>query len=155
MPLKKLHMIKPVLTTITILAISTTLHAQYFYNDVIGTRETNRQMKNYVTQKVRTVTATGYDERGSKSTDFTEVQEVKENGKALKISTIASFKKTVVYSKFDSEWRIVRMADTTGPVKNITIYSYDPEGRLSKLENITRDSAKDFQRSFNPPGLPD
>jgi hypothetical protein len=39
----------------------TSLQAQYYYNDIIGTQETNRQMKTYVVNKVQTVSAKGID----------------------------------------------------------------------------------------------
>jgi len=122
------------------------LQAQYFYNDIIGTQEINRQMKNYVDKKVRTVTATGFDQRGARQTDFTEVQEVKENGTLLRVSTINSFKKTVLYSKFDSQGRVIRTTDSSSAVNNVATYSYNAEGRLSRIENITRDSANDFNQ---------
>lgn len=83
------------------LLVTAPLQAQYYYNDIIGTAETNQQLKNYNANKVRTVTATGYDNNGVKATDFSEFLEVKENGKALKSSSIVNFNKTVVYSRFD------------------------------------------------------
>jgi hypothetical protein len=48
---------------------------QYYYNDIIGTLETNRQMKAYLDNKVRTISASGYDQRNVKSTDFMEFVE--------------------------------------------------------------------------------
>lgn len=137
------------------------LQAQYYYNDIIGTLETNRQMRTYLDNKVRSVSATGYDQRGSKATDFTELQEVKENGLALKISTIANLNKTVLYSKFDSQARIIRMADSSTAIVSITTYEYDGSGRISRVQNTTKDSANDFNLSelhlwlYNAAGKPD
>ena len=54
---------------------SLALQAQYYYNDIINTRETNRLMKTYLTNKVRTISGTGFDQRGAKATDFSEFQD--------------------------------------------------------------------------------
>ena len=37
---------------------------QYYYNDILDARVTGEKMKNYTQQKVKTITATGYDARG-------------------------------------------------------------------------------------------
>ena len=78
------------------LLVTGSLHAQYFYNDIIGTRETNRQMQTYIANKVNTVAATGYDQRGIKATDYSEYHEVKENGRALKASSIINLNKAII-----------------------------------------------------------
>ena len=62
-----------------VLLCSFSLHAQYYYNDIISARETTRQMKTYLANKVKMVSAAGYTPQGSKATDFAEVQEIKEN----------------------------------------------------------------------------
>ena len=136
---------KTILLPITLLC-SLTLQAQYYYNDIIGTLETNRQMKNYLANKVKTVSATGYDQRGAKATDFSEFQEVKENGTALKFSSFTNLNKTVTYSKFDSQGRLIKTSDTSTAIESVTIYEYDVNGRILRVQNATRDSANDFNQ---------
>src|SRR5687767_9633622 len=121
--------------------------AQYYYNDIIGTLEVNRQMKNYIAQKVRTVTATGYDQRGSKAGNFSEYQEVRENGRALKTSTITDLNKIVIFSRYDSEGRIISMNDSSGVVQSVTTYEYDAAGRISRIKNTATDSSNDFTQT--------
>lgn len=136
---------KTILLPITLLC-SLTLQAQYYYNDIIGTLETTRQMKNYLANKVKTVSATGYDQRGAKATDFSEFQEVKENGTALKFSSFTNLNKTVTYSKFDSQGRLIKTSDTSTAIESVTIYEYDVNGRILRVQNATRDSANDFNQ---------
>jgi YD repeat-containing protein len=121
-------------------------HSQYYYNDIVGTRETNRQMQTYLAQKVRTVAAIGIDQRGVKATDFSEYQELKENGRALKATTIANLNKTVIYSRFDEQGRVISMTDSSTALNSITTYSYDAAGRISRVQNTVRDSANDFNQ---------
>ena len=137
------------------------IQAQYYYNDIIGTLETNRQMKIYLNNKVRTVSATGYDQRGAKATDFSEYQEVKENGMALKASSITNMNKTVIYSKFDALARVIRMTDSSTVIVSVTTYEYDAGGKITKVQNSIKDSANDFNQTethqwvYNTVGKPE
>ncbi|HEV7781204.1 MAG TPA: RHS repeat domain-containing protein [Chitinophagaceae bacterium] len=125
---------------------STVLHAQYFYNDITATQETNRQMRSFTDNKVRTVSATGYDENGTRTTDFTEVQEVRENGALLKLSVIRSLVKTVRYSRFDAQGRLTSMTDSSAGAESITRYEYDAGGKITKVMNISKDPENEINR---------
>jgi YD repeat-containing protein len=149
-------------------------NAQYYYNDIIGTLETNRQMKNYLDKKVRTVSAKGFDPRGMTATDFSEYQELRENGTALKISTntpaqkidengaiINSINKSVYYNRFDNQGRLISVTDSSSDIQNITTYSYDAAGRVSVIKSTSNDTSTNFnqvevhQWIYGPNGKPD
>ncbi len=126
---------------------SFTLQAQYYYNDIIATLEINRQMKSYLANKVKTVSVTGFDQRGVKATDFSEFQEVKENGMALKFSSFTNLNKTIIYSKFDTQNRVIRTADSSTAIESVTTYEYDANGRITRVQNTTKDLANDFNQT--------
>jgi hypothetical protein len=140
---------------------SSTLQAQYYYKDIIGTLETNRQMKNYLANKVRTVSATGFDQRGAKNFDFSEFQEIKENGTILKTSTFNNLNKTVIYSKFDNLGRLIRTTDSSTAIESVSTYEYDANDRIIRVQNLTKDSANDFNQAevhlwkYNAAGKPE
>ncbi len=140
---------------------SLAIQAQYYYNDIIGTQETNRQMKTYLSNKVRTVSATGFDQRGAKNTDFSEYQEVKENGTVLKTSTFNNLNKTVIYLKFDNQGRLIRTTDSSTAIESISTYEYDDNSRIIRVQNSTKDSANDFNQleihlwTYNTAGKPE
>lgn len=135
-------------------------NAQYFYNDIISTEETNKLMKSYKANNVRTVSATGVDKNGAKATDFSEFQEVKENGTALKSSSFNNMNKSVVYSRFDNQGRLISLTDSSSTVRSVITYSYDDAGKISSIENIVTDAANDFNQtethkwSYNAAGKP-
>ena len=143
------------------LLFSFVIEAQYYYNDIVGTLEANRQMKTYLANKVKTVTATGYDQRGTKATDFSEFQEIKENGMALKFSAVTNLNKTVIYSKFDTQGRLISMTDSSTAIESVTTYEYDAAGKITKVQNTTKDAANDFNQSethywmYNKTGNPE
>ncbi|HWR34206.1 MAG TPA: hypothetical protein VN451_11795, partial [Chitinophagaceae bacterium] len=109
--------------------------AQYYYNDITGTEEINRRMQLYLALKVKTVTAEGYTPEGSKATDFAEVQQVMENGKALRIVTNSNFNRSASYSQFNDNIRLVSIEDSSLGVHNKTTYEYDNEGRIVTVQN--------------------
>lgn len=123
------------------------LQAQYYYNDILGTMETNRQMKTFLANKVKTVSAAGYDQRGAKTADFSEYQEVKESGRALRISSFNNLNKTVNYLKFDVTGRVIRSTDTSSALVSETVYEYDANGRINSIQNTAKDSANDFTQT--------
>jgi YD repeat-containing protein len=143
------------------LLITSGLHAQYYYNDIIGTREMSARMKAYASNKVQTVIATGYDAGGTKSTDFNEWQEIKENGKALKITTRNGLDKTILYYRFDADNRVTSLIDSSQDVQSESNYQYDAAGRLSSIKNITKDPTMQFNETelhlwiYNSKGQPE
>jgi len=129
------------------LLTSACLRAQYYYNDIAGTLETNRLMQTYLANKVRMVTATGIDANGVKATDFAEVHEVKDNGKTLKTSARTGSSYTAFYNRFDDKNRLISITDTSAAVQNSTTYQYDAAGRIIQMQNIVRDSANEFNQT--------
>jgi YD repeat-containing protein len=123
------------------------LQAQYYYNDIIGTQETNRQMKTFLANKVKMVSAAGYTPQGSKATDFAEVQEVKENGTALKVTTNADLNHTVFYNRFDAQNRLISITDSSLGIQSTTTYEYDASGRITRVQNTIKDTATDFNQA--------
>jgi len=134
---------KFILTSLFILSYST-LRAQYFYNDIIGTREINQQMADYRNNKVKTVSASGFDNRGVKATDFSEYQEVKENGTALRITKINNQNKSNSYYRFNSDGRLISISDSSADIINKTNYEYDANGKIIRIENISSDTTGNF-----------
>jgi len=58
------------------LALFQLANCQYYYNDIVGAKAFGDRMKDYVTNKVKTVTAVGFDKEGAKTSDFNEYQEI-------------------------------------------------------------------------------
>lgn len=143
------------------LLISTLLHAQYYYNDIIGTQETNRQMKAYVSNKIRTMSATGSDRNGTRATDFSEFHEVRENGRALKATSIVNLNRSIIYSRFDEQGRVISVADSSTEITSVTTYEYNAAGRITRVQNTVKDSSTAFdqvethQWYYNSNGMPE
>jgi YD repeat-containing protein len=140
--------------------LSAQLQAQYYYNDIIGTMDLTRLMKTYTANKVRSVSATGFDQNNVRATDFAEVQEVKENGTLLRISNRTANSLTVVYNRFDNQGRLSSVTDSSNAQYSVTNYQYDAAGRVVRVQNNVKDSANDFNQTethdwiYNADGKP-
>lgn len=134
------------LSLIALGLISFQATAQYYYNDIIGTTETNRLMKNYRANKVKMVTTVGIDQYGAKNDTYGEVQEVRENGTVLKTSTRNNTQVSVYYNRFDAQGRLISITDSSAGLINVITYQYDTEDRIKLIQNTTADAANDFNQ---------
>jgi YD repeat-containing protein len=128
------------------LILSASLHAQYYYDDIIGTREINSKMRIYLAVKVQSVTATGYDAEGKKAPDFTEWQDIQSNGSVLKISTRNGQSIARTYYQFDDKKRVINARDSSGDFQTITAYTYDANDNVINMKTTTRDALHDFDQ---------
>src|SRR5690242_10873835 len=101
-----------------LLTASCSLKAQYYYEDIISTNETNRLMKSYRDNKVIGITSTGYDALGAKKNDFSEQQEVLQMGSVLKTTERDNLTITILISRFDDRSRLISVADSSNDVKS-------------------------------------
>jgi YD repeat-containing protein len=135
------------IVAVPVLFLSSLLHAQYYYNDIIGTRESNRQMQVYTANKVKTVSARGIDAANRPANEFSEFQEIKDNGTTLKITAFANQNKSVYYNRFDARGRLISITDSSGDQQSETTYQYDEAGKILKVQNTTKDTGNAFNQT--------
>lgn len=142
------------------LFISSAAYCQHYYNDIADARDLGQKMKNYTSQRVRTITATGYDDRGAKSTDYNEWQEIDAANKTLKIATRNGQQVNRNTYQFDDQYRLVAITDSSRDIRSTTKYAYDNKGNILSIVIATRDSLSDFSQTtahyyqYNEAGKP-
>jgi len=104
-------------------------------------------MKTYLANKVQTVSAKGIDPQGRQTNDFSELQEVKENGVALKITTRNNTNNTIFYNRFDNQGRLISITDSSTAIQSTTTYEYDANGKITLVKNNIKDTANDFNQA--------
>jgi len=123
-----------------ILATSLSLQAQYYYKDIVGTRQFNQTIKLYLDNKVSSVEATGYDGEGRKNSDFSENQYFFGDRNLLKISTRDKTTITSQYYRFDAKGLLTTISDTSTSLASTSTYSYDEKNNPVLIKNIITDS---------------
>jgi hypothetical protein len=141
---------KNILGSFLILVSSITLHAQYYYKDLIGTREINQAIKLYLTNKVVSVEAIGFDGDGAKNSDFSETHNFFADKNLLKIATRNKTVITNEYYRFDSKGLLINMSDTSSSLAldnkytylvSTTTYDYNDKDNPVLIKNTVTDAS--------------
>ncbi len=135
--------------------------AQYYYKDIVGTMETNNQLKLYTGNNVQAVTLKSYEADGSVSDNFQAEQLLDKTTKTLKtVSHSGVTDESVLISFFDDNARVTRTLDTSGTSFNSAVYTYNAAGKLVSLKSFSGDTLKtgaeteDHQWTYNEKGQP-
>jgi hypothetical protein len=128
---------------------SYTVNAQYYYKDIVAANDLSRQMKTYLANNVRKVTATGITPEGTPATDFGETQEINATAKTLKITTRLNRTFSSLLHSFNEQGSLIKTVDSAAGVKSTSSYSYDATGRIISINNsaVDADSAQAFSQS--------
>jgi YD repeat-containing protein len=121
--------------------LSCGLQAQVYYQDVIGTHAINQMIQLYKTNHVKKVSATSFDGDGNRSSEYFETHEFFLSNNLLKISTINKQTPAHVYYRFDAQGRVTSISDSSFGVASTSNYTYDAQGNLSGVQNISEDAS--------------
>jgi hypothetical protein len=137
-----------VLLFAAVLCITTlTSSAQYYYKDIIGTKESSELIKNYQANKVNRVLLTSYDANDTKSEDFYVEQEYSPTSQTLKTITRSDVtNETILTSYVDANWNVVKTIDSSDAVISTTLYNYTPEGQLISLVTTSADTNTTYEK---------
>jgi hypothetical protein len=115
---------KNILGSFFILIGSATLHAQYYYKDLIGTRDFNQTIRLYFSNKVLSAEATGFDGDEAKNSDFSETYNFFADRSLLKIATRNKSVITNEYYRFDPKGLLINKSDTSSSLASTGTYTY-------------------------------
>lgn len=127
----------------TILFASLSSSAQYYYKDIVSTKETSDLIKTYMKNKVSRVVITSYDADNVKSDNLFVQQEFSPSSRILKTITASGADKenqSTLYTYADANGNVIRTVDSSGMVTGITTYNYDATGNLVSVISSSSDS---------------
>ena len=108
--------------------------AQYYYKDIVGTKETSDLIKSYMKNKVSSVLLTSYDADNVKSDNLFVQQNFFPVAKMLKTVTATgedNANTSTVFTYADENGNVVKTVDSSGVVVSMTTYNYDASGNLT------------------------
>lgn len=116
------------------LLLSVAASAQYYYKDIVGTKESSDLIRTYTANKVRTVKLNSYTINNTPLSDFNIQQEFLPAQKALQTVTKSAYTSPSYLTTYvDAAGRVVKTTDSTGSVVNTTMYAYNNAGNLSAV----------------------
>ena len=126
-----------------VLFIGLSSPAQYYYKDIIGTKESSELIKCYMKNNVGRVLLTTYDADDTRSDNLFVQQEFSSVKKVLKTMTgtgADNANASIVLTYADENGNIARTVDSSGHVIHTTTYNYDANGNLNQVTISSSDS---------------
>lgn len=115
------------------------LRAQYFYQDLYSTWQTNAKQQQYRKWRVKKIQIYSYDANHERDNSFSVEKRFEAD-----YHDVYSVTHSVVNgdswltSTFDSAYRIVQSVDSSNFAVNSTRYQYDSAGRLTRIDILSR-----------------
>lgn len=120
--------------------ISIYVDGQYYFNDIVSIRQGNDQYKIWRAQKIASVKAVSYEPDNSITEGFSVSQEISRDGKRVTINTITDNQSSTTINMYDLGILKRTQTDNKG-INNKIDYTYDTQGKISKVQLVTTDTA--------------
>lgn len=125
--------------TIVLICLSGFASAQYYFNDIISIRQGNDQYKVWRAQKIAAIKTISYEPDNSVTDGFSVTQEISRDGKKVTITTLTNNRTSVTINSYDLGV-LKRTQSNNKNISNKTDYTYDTQGRISKVHLSTIDT---------------
>ncbi len=125
--------------TIVLICFSGFASAQYYFNDIISIRQGNDQYKVWRAQKIAAIKTISYEPDNSVTEGFSVTQEISRDGKKVTITTFTNDRTSVTINTYDLGV-LKRTQSNNKNISNKTDYTYDAQGRISKVHFSTIDT---------------
>ncbi|MCW3112564.1 MAG: hypothetical protein JWR18_960 [Segetibacter sp.] len=153
-------LMKKLLLVVSLIALVSQLKAQYYYLDIIGTKQTNQQYKMLRAFQYKRINATSF-EGSEPSKDFVLEQTITNDGRQVvtRSATIGSTESFFI-SNYQNN-KVVKTVDSSRNAINTVTYDYDNAGRLISTNTLSKDfdgtftSTESHTWSYNDRGLPE
>lgn len=127
---------------ILILCFAIAANAQYYYKDIIGTKETTDLIKNYRNNKVSRVVLNSYDAENTKVDDFYVEQVFSTSDQMLRtISRSGVTNESVLISYADANGNVIKTVDSSETITSTSVYNYNTDGMLQSVTSSSTDTA--------------
>lgn len=122
--------------------------AQYYYKDIIGTRESADLIRNYKRHKVNRVVLTSYDADNTRIQDFLIDQQFSAATQTLRTTSrsgVSNPSTLITYA--DANGNVIKTVDSSNLVVSTTSYTYNSTGQLMSITHSSSDSSRSLNKS--------
>ncbi len=129
------HM-KHFLISILIVCSTCTASAQFYYNDVLLTRKSERQIAQYKQLGIKSVMLRSIESNNPADENFRVEQTFNNNySEAITISTSSISGPSELISRYNENGKLISSSDTSDGFRSTTMYSYTPGNRIDSIKN--------------------
>ena len=126
------------LTGLLFLLLIKTVSAQYYYKDIIVTRQTIEKWKDYKKNQVTSVELNSFESNGQPTEGFECRQTIASDFTSIDTythSTVSMESNLIAY--YDEKGLLKKTIDTSDTYESTTLYEYDPAGRVISIVNTS------------------
>ena len=122
--------------SVLLIALTQVCSAQYYYKDLVTTRQNERRWSLYKDNRVKSVKLSSFERDGSPTEGFTSDQEV--SGESLTTHTKASGNaESWIIASYTPQGLTQKITDTSDTYRSTSDYQYDANGRLQSILNTS------------------
>ncbi len=126
-----------------ILFNSLTVPAQYFYKDILGTKESTELIRTYKTNNVNRVVLNSYDANNTKNDAF-YVEQIFTSDSLKTITRSGDEDGSTLISHINNKGQVIKTVEKSDALTSTTIYEYTPGGLLNSITSTSSDSSGAF-----------
>lgn len=117
------------------------LFGQYYYNDILANKQSNKQYQLLLSNKIRSVEVTSFDADNKPSAGFSLKQQFSSDYKKLiTTSALDSNAASTLTTSYESN-KVAATSTITKGIETKTEYLYDDKGRLQKINSSSTDTS--------------
>lgn len=121
-----------------LIVITQTGTAQYYYKDLVSTRQNTAQWQAYKASKARQVKLLSYERDGQPTEGFEGNQEIAPDFSRITTHTRTNgTTETWIIADYSPQGLPTRITDTSDTYRSISEYQYDPEGHILSITNTS------------------
>lgn len=132
---------------VTIILIHSSSIAQYYYKDIVGTKETSEMIRHYKTNNVKKVILNSFDQDGGKIEDFFVEQVFNSALNTITTTTRSGISgESFLVSYVDNENRVTRTVDSSQNLISTANYTYNNNGKLVSVASSSYAPGSDIKQ---------
>ena len=142
-------MIKRTLAATLLIIFTTSVHAQYFYKDMISNSQVVADMKAYKENKVKKISLKSFEDNGVESEGFYCEKKINKDYTKAELFTRADIAAASLFtSTFDKDAKLLNTYDSSLISVTEIKYSYNNQQQISSIFSTVRSKDEDFANSI-------
>jgi hypothetical protein len=124
--------------SVLLIVLTQVCSAQYYYKDLVTTRQNERRWRLYTDNGVKSVKLSSFERDGSPTEGFTGDQEVSGNRLTTHTHTKATGNaESWIFATYTPQGLTQKISDTSDTYNSTSDYQYDADGRLQSILNTS------------------
>lgn len=142
-------MIKRTLAAALLIIATSSVHAQYYFKDIVSNKQLLADMKAYKENKVKKIILKSFEDNGAESEGFFCEKKINKDYTKTELYTRADISAASLFtSTFDKDAKLLRTYDSSLLSVTEIKYSYDADKNISNIFSSVRSKDEDFNNSI-------